>query len=205
MSAPIAKTFEDIVHHLDARAERNGGGLPVTETDTFRTLNFSLMLSISHYIEDRFVEKRLSGLFVASFQRLSLFLHQQERYAAIASTSQQVWIIGEPDIAPPFVADNLQFFRPADAECRDYWIVLSDDPRFRIALFARECHAPEPPPAAPVKAAPVKNGHAGGKRRFEGFWTYRDEYIDAIRASLQAHYARPELRVLPQTDTVGIP
>jgi len=198
MSAPIAKTFEDIVHHLDARAERNGGGLPVTETDTFRTLNFSLMLSISHYIEDRFVEKRLSGLFVASFQKLSLFLPQQERYAAIASTSQQVWIIGEPDIVPPFVADNLHFFRPADAACRDYWIVLSDDPRFRIALFARECHTPEP-----RSATSVKNGYA--KRRFEGFWTYRDEYIDAIRTSIQTHYARPELRVFPQTDTVAIP
>ncbi|MGQ9896881.1 MAG: DICT sensory domain-containing protein [Acidobacteriota bacterium] len=199
MSAPIAKTFEDIVHHLDARTERNGGGLPVTETDTFRTLNFSLMLSISHYIEDRFIEKRLSGLFVASFQKLSLFLPQQERYAAIASTSQQVWIIGEPDITLPFIGDNLLFFRPADAECRDYWIVLSDDLRFRIALFARERHLPE---AASV--APFKNGHAvGKKRRFEGFWTYRDEYIDAIRASIQAHYARPDFRVLPQTDPLG--
>jgi DICT domain-containing protein len=199
MSAPIVKTFEDIVHHLDARAKRNGGGLPVTETDTFRTLNFSLMLSISHYIEDRFIEKRLSGLFVASFQKLSLFLPQQERYAAIARTSQQVWIIGEPDIAPPFIAENLQFFRPADAACRDYWIVLSDDTRFRIALFARECRLPEP-----QSAASVKNGYPRGKRRFEGFWTYRDEYIDTIRSSIQAHYARPELRILPQTDTVGI-
>lgn len=200
MSAPITRTFEDIVHHLDARAERNGGGLPVTETDTFRTLNFSLMLSISHYIEDRFIEKRLSGLFVASFQKLSLFLPQQERYAAIASTSRQVWIIGEPDITPPFLGHNLSFFRPADTACQNYWIVLSDDPRFRIALFARECPVPTPP-STPL----TKNGHVGKKRRFEGFWTYRDEYLDAIRASIQAHYARPEFQVLPQPNTVSLP
>jgi|GEM_PF-1704203 DICT domain-containing protein len=196
MPAPIAKTFEDIVRHFDARAERNGSGLPVTETDTFRTLNFSLMLSISHYIEDRFIEKQLSGLFVASFQKLSLFLPQRSRYAAIASTSQQVWIIGEPDITPPFIADNVYFFRPADAECRDYWIVLSDDPRFRIALFARECRKTEALSSAQIK---------GQRRQFEGFWTYRDEYINAIRASLEAHYALPELRILPQADTVSIP
>ncbi len=196
MSAPIAETFDNIVHHLAARTERNGGGLPVTETDTFRTLNFSLMLSISHYIEDRFIEKRLSGLFIASFQKLSLFIPQQERYAALAQTSEAVWIIGEPDILPPFLAKSIQFFRPADGDCRDYWVVLSDDPRFRIALFARERHIPA--------ASPVKNGH-GGKRSFEGFWTYRDEYIDAIRNSIQSHYAKQELRVLSQADTVGIP
>lgn len=138
------------------------------------------MLSISHYIEDRFIEKQLSGLFVASFQKLSLFLPQRSRYAAIASTSQQVWIIGEPDITPPFIADNVYFFRPADAECRDYWIVLSDDPRFRIALFARECRKTEALSSAQIK---------GQRRQFEGFWTYRDEYINAIRASLEAHYA----------------
>lgn len=197
MSAPIAQTFDSIVHHLAARTERNGGGLPVTETDTFRTLNFSLMLSISHYIEDRFIEKRLTGLFIASFQKLSLFLPQQERYAAIAQTSQAVWIIGEPDIAPPFVAERLQFFRPPDSECRDYWVVLSDDPRFRIALFARERRSS-------TGATPGKNGLVGGKRSFEGFWTYRDEYIDAIRHSVQTHYARQELLVLPQTDSLSV-
>ncbi|MFQ3589644.1 MAG: DICT sensory domain-containing protein [Chloracidobacterium sp.] len=195
MSAPIATTFDNIVNHLDARAEQNGGGLPVTETDTFRTLNFSLMLSISHYIEDRFIEKRLSGLFIASFQKLSLFIPQQERYAAVAKTSKDVWIIGEPDVLPPFLADSVQFFRPADQACRDYWIVLSDDPRFRIALFARERPHPGSPPIVPGK-----NGHTNGRRRFEGFWTYRDEYIDAIRNSIQEHYIRQELRVLPQAD-----
>ncbi|OYT70651.1 MAG: hypothetical protein CFK52_10480 [Chloracidobacterium sp. CP2_5A] len=197
MSAPIAETFDNIVIHLDARAERNGGGLPVTETDTFRTLNFSLMLSISHYIEDRFIEKRLSGLFIASFQKLSLFVPQQERYAALARTSKDVWIIGEPDIPPPLLANSVQFFRPADSACRDYWIVLSDDPRFRIALFARERRS--------AAAAPGKNGHVSGKRSFEGFWTYRDEYIDAIRDSIQTYYAKQELRVMPQADAVGIP
>ncbi|MCS7079497.1 MAG: hypothetical protein NZ585_05540 [Chloracidobacterium sp.] len=198
MSAPIAKTFDSIVHHLNARTEQNGGGLPVTETDTFRTLNFSLMLSISHYIEDRFIEKGLSGLFIASFQKLSLFLPQQERYATIAKTSQAVWIIGEPDITPPAVAERIRFFRPADCECQDYWIVLSDDPRFRIALFARERRDTARP------AASGKNGYARGKRSFEGFWTYRDEYIDAIRNSVQTHYARPEYLVLPQTDTLVV-
>ncbi len=201
MSAPIAKTFDSIVHHLTTRTEHNGGGLPVTETDTFRTLNFSLMLSISHYIEDRFIEKRLSGLFIASFQKLSLFLPQQERYAAIARTSQAVWILGEADIVPPFVAEHLQFFRPPDRESQDYWIVLSDDPCFRIALFARERQ--EQTAAAAVASG--KNGHRAGKRSFEGFWTYRDEYIDAIRHSVQTHYARQDLLVLPQTDSLGVP
>lgn len=185
MAETIIQTFDSIIRHLDARAGGEGGtGQALTETDTFRTLNFSLMLSISHYIEDRFVEKRLTGLFIASFQKLSYFVEQQGRYLNLARTASKVWVFGEPDIPPPVSAEGLKFFRPMGNDLRDYWIVLSDDPEFRIALVARE--------TTPNRASGLTGSR---KRSFEGFWTYRDEYIDAVRDSIVTFYGLHEFQI----------
>jgi hypothetical protein len=179
MVETIDKTFDTILHHLDARAVGEGGeGHGMTEADTFRTLNFSLMLSISHYIEDRFVEKRLTGMFLASFQKLSFFVEQQARYLNLAKTGSKVMVFAEPDIPPPVSAERLTFYRPAHEDLGKFWIVLSDDPEFRIALAARE--------TTPVRVS--GGGEGSRKRSFEGFWTYRDEYIDAIRDSICGFY-----------------
>jgi DICT domain-containing protein len=186
MVETIDKTFESILSHLDARMTgEEAEGHALTETDTFRTLNFSLMLSISHYIEDRFVEKRLTGMFIASFQKLSFFVEQQARYLNLARTSSRVMVFAEPDIPPPVAAERLKFYRPAHADLDAFWVVLSDDPEFRIALVARET-TPSRQPA----------GAGGGKKRtFEGFWTYRDEYIDAVRDSICGFYADPAFEI----------
>lgn len=184
MAETIDKTFETILRHLDARSGGEGAeGVALTETDTFRTLNFSLMLSISHYIEDRFVEKRLTGLFVASFQKLSFFVEQQARYLNLAKTASRVMVFAEPDIPPPVAAEGLTFYRPAHDDLKAFWVVLSDDPEFRIALVARE-------------TTPNRQPAGGGKKRtFEGFWTYRDEYIDAVRDSLCGFYVDRSLEI----------
>lgn len=186
MVETIDKTFGTILHHLDARSAGEGvEGVALTETDTFRTLNFSLMLSISHYIEDRFVEKRLTGMFIASFQKLSFFVEQQARYLNLAKTASRVLVFAEPDIPPPVSAEGLKFYRPAHDDMKAYWVVLSDDPEFRIALVARET-TPSRQSASPAGAK---------KRTFEGFWTYRDEYIDAVRDSICGFYVDPSFEI----------
>jgi DICT domain-containing protein len=199
MPAPIAATFDFILSHIQMRSEAESAtGSLTTETDTFRTFNSSLMLSISHYIEDRFTERRLSGLFIAAFPKVSFFWGHRDRYASIARTASGLFILGEADAPPPISVSGLRLFDPRDEEFKKYWIVLSDSPYFRIALFARE--------RGPARRSDLNGGangsHVNGnglsKRNFEGFWTYRDEYITLIRDSVQNHYAIRDYEVTPR-------
>ena len=58
MADLIAATFEKIIKHIESRSvgDPNAPGKLLSEPDTFRTQNFSLMLGISQYIEERFIE-----------------------------------------------------------------------------------------------------------------------------------------------------
>ncbi len=64
----------------------------------------SVMLILSHEIENAVIKGEARGRIFAGFQRMSRFLPQEERYRQLAEIAESIYVFGVMDVEPPPIA-----------------------------------------------------------------------------------------------------
>jgi DICT domain-containing protein len=132
--------------------------------DVNYALSLEAMTAISHYIEDRLIERGSDGRLFAGFQKLGNVRAQRDRYEALKDRVATVLVFGAPDRPCPVVGGNLRVVATTAPDVLEHWFVVSDSPDFPICLVARE-------------AAPVN-----GRRVFRGFWSSNPDLVARVSA-----------------------
>ncbi|WP_448591955.1 DICT sensory domain-containing protein [Thermoflexus hugenholtzii] len=139
------------------------------------TLSVEAMTQISHIIEEQAMQHPRPVCFHVSFQTLSRFLPQRERYRALAPRVKRLWLYGAFDVADPEearVGPNVILIDTEGTLLLSYWFVIAYGPGLSMCLLAREIPALD-----------------GRGRFYEGFYTFEPAVAYEILTML--HLAFP--------------
>jgi DICT domain-containing protein len=115
------------------------------------------MSVISNEIENATLLDDASNLIFSSFQRLSRFLPQEQRYRQLAAKAKHVYVFGELDVEVPRIA-NLTYvpLQPSDQLAKE-WFIVSFGRDYFSALATQELsHIDDP----------------DSQRMFKGVWSF---------------------------------
>jgi len=131
--------------------------------EDMRRLNFRYiftvkgMIDISYLIEDAVTENIGVADTHVSFQYMSRFVPQAQRYAKVAEASKGLWLYGAFDAEmPPLPKTTL--INTANTALVDYWYIVAYGPGISMTLLAEEIT-----PENPIE---------GESRLYEGFYTF---------------------------------
>lgn len=138
--------------------------LDVLEETVFSSLDRGQLLATSREIEDR-AQRVGSGALHVTFQSLSAFSSQLERYKRLAEeTDLEIHIHGTPDWSPPAIR-NLTYHPDETGSLAEYWCVAFDggpDPTQACVVIARE-----------------------ETDTYVGFWSYDAELVTNVQRTLE--------------------
>ena len=122
--------FEDL--HLDS-----------LDGECHFTTSRKTLLVMSKVIEDTLkLHKKRCSLY-SGFQELSRFKEHHERYAKLAHSADQIFVIGVADTHVEGIADNVHI-RTTNADIiRNNWISIITDKNINISLIAQELTSPK--------------------------------------------------------------
>jgi DICT domain-containing protein len=124
------------------------------------------MSLISREIENTTLIDNAQTRVFSSFQRLSRFLPQIDRYRQLAERAEEVYVFGEPDIATLPDIKNLRYvpIKP-DSHLAREWFLISYGKDFYSALVTEELtHIDDP----------------DDQRQFRGLWTFDHAIISTL-------------------------
>lgn len=139
--------------------------------DQLRLHSRSMMLAISYAIEDLAGVSGPQTVLVATFQRLSLFRPQIERYARLAPQIARVFVIGVPDVAPPPIPNLTVLPIESGWPLTQEWAVIASGPGCCAALITRDAEGFRPDQRS---------------RRFAGRWSADRREVAAALARFYA-------------------
>jgi hypothetical protein len=122
------------------------------------------MSVISNEIENATLLDDASNLIFSSFQRMSRFLPQEQRYRQLAAKAKHVYVFGEMDVEVPRIA-NLTYvpLQPTDLLAKE-WFIVSFGRDYFSALATQELsHINDP----------------DSQRLFKGVWSF-DVFVVGI-------------------------
>jgi DICT domain-containing protein len=122
------------------------------------------MSLISKEIENASIIDNASNIVFSSFQRMSRFLPQEQRYRLLAAKSKHVYVFGEIDCELPKIA-NLSYvpLKPSDQLAKEWFIVSFGHDYFSALATEELSHIDDP----------------DTKRIFKGVWTF-DVFVVGI-------------------------
>jgi hypothetical protein len=145
------------------------------------TLSVEAMTQISHIIEDQAMQHPRPVCFHVSFQALSRFLPQQERYRRLAPRVERLLLYGAFDIPDPEearIGPNVILVNTEGTALVSYWFVIAYGPGLSMCLLAQEIPALD-----------------GQGRFYEGFYTF--EPAVAYKVLSMLHMAFPSQAPAP--------
>jgi len=102
------------------------------------TTSRSTLLMMSKVIEDTLKSHKNRCTLYSGFQELSRFKKHRERYANLAASADQIFVIGVADTPVESIADNVHI-RTKNADIiRNNWISIITDKNINISLIAQE-------------------------------------------------------------------
>jgi len=119
---------------------------------------------ISHEIENATLVDDANTRVFSSFQRMSRFLPQVERYRALAQKSQAVYVFGVPDVPVPQIPGIQYIMLEENSQLAKEWFLVSFGEDFASALATEEISNIDDPDQ---------------QRQFKGIWTF-DKSLVAI-------------------------
>jgi class 3 adenylate cyclase/DICT domain-containing protein len=149
------------VYHLVGRIRQTS-----TMISHRRTMNI-----MSYEIEDATRVHRSRGRIFASFQLMSKFIPQMDRYKEIARNAEHVYVFGVPDVVLPEL-DNITYVKlaPADQLSRE-WFVVNHGREFHSVLATEE----------------LSDVHdRDTSRLFHGLWTFDVDMVRIIEEWLSS-------------------
>ncbi len=96
------------------------------------------MIALSYIIEEHAAEAGRETVLIASFQRLSLYAHQLERYRRIASRCATVYVLAWPDVLVPAIPGVVIIPLDASWPMVQEWDVIAYGPQISAGLFAQD-------------------------------------------------------------------
>jgi hypothetical protein len=122
------------------------------------------MSLISKEIENASLVDNASNIIFSSFQRMSRFLPQEQRYRRLAAKSKHVYVFGELDCELPKIA-NLSYvpLKPTDQLAKEWFIVSFGHDYFTALATEELSHIDDP----------------DKQRIFKGVWTF-DVFVVGI-------------------------
>ncbi len=128
--------------------------------------NVGMMNLISREIENTVIRDHVPSRIFSSFQRISSFLPQRNRYEKLAVHAEAVYIFAYFDTVPPPIV-NVHFVPiPHNAQFAKEWFVVAESANFFTALVTEEIDSPDDPRA---------------QRMFRGFWSFDEEMVMIIQ------------------------
>lgn len=124
-----------------------------------------MMSMISREIEDTVILDGVRARVFSSFQRMSSFLPQADRYRRLAENADSVYVFAYPDIQPPPIVNITYVPIPEDSQLAREWFIVADARDYYTALVTEELPG-------------------GPSRRFEGVWSFDEEMVDILQAAL---------------------
>lgn len=147
--------------------------------EALRKLNFRYiftvqgMIDISYLIEDAITKNKGVADAHVSFQYMSRFAPQAERYAKVAQASNGLWLYGAFDAElPPMPKTTL--INTENTALVDYWYLVAYGPGLHMTLLAEEI----------VPENPVE----GESRLYEGFYTFDPDTAYQLISILHQSY-----------------
>ena len=129
-----------------------------------RTMNV-----ISHEIENATLLDGGHTRIFSSFQRMSKFIPQVERYRMIAQRAESVFVFGIPDVRPPEIPNVTYVELSPDDHLSKEWFLVSYGRDFASALATEELTDIDDPDR---------------ERMFEGIWTFEVSLISILETWL---------------------
>jgi hypothetical protein len=139
-----------------------GEAVYVPGSDVHHILDSEVMLAVSHSIEDLAMDIG-KGELIATFQDLSNFEPQRQRYVALAEKLDAVRVWGAGEI--PQGCRGIDFIVTNDPKVRKYWLVLFESPTCRAILLCRQ----------------VNQSTEFARKRFVGFYSFNPYLVQSIR------------------------
>ena len=170
-------------HHrlLPLYAPRAEALLQRVRPDDLNHLNFRYiftvdgMISISHIIEDSITENPGVADAHVSFQYMSRFAPQADRYEKIAQASKGLWLYGAFDTELPSMI-NTRLIDTESTALADYWYIVAYGPGIYMTLLAEEIT-----PEDRVEGEP---------RLYEGFYTFEPDTAYQLLSVLHQSYPK---------------
>ena len=101
------------------------------------------LLMMSKVIEDTLKSHKKRCSLYSGFQELSRFMKYREKYAKLAASADQIFVIGVADSPVENIADNVHI-RTKNADIiRSNWISIITDKNINISLIAQELTSQE--------------------------------------------------------------
>lgn len=133
----------------------------------------SVMIALSHLIEDHAAAAGEGTILIATFQALSRFRRQLARYVAIAPRLGGAYVVGVPDVAVAAAAGVTVVPIEPGWPLVNEWVVLASGPSFCGGLIARD-----------------DSGYTPGRpsHQFLGRWTTEPSVVDTCIAAFFRAY-----------------
>lgn len=134
----------------------------VPESDRHHLFSSSLMLAMSHSIED-IAQESGEGELIATFQHMDNFLPEKQRYCAIAKTIDTVRVWGEGE--KPKGCSQIDFITACHPKISQYWMVLFESPHCRAILMGKQ----------------FNKTTVFSDKQFVGFYSFNPYLVQSIR------------------------
>jgi DICT domain-containing protein len=108
------------------------------DPSTLRLHSRTIMIALSHLIEEHAAAAGPETVLVATFQRLSLLRPEVVRYAELAPRIGRVYALGVADVPPPEIPGVTVLALDAAWPLAQEWNVVVSGPRISMALLARD-------------------------------------------------------------------
>lgn len=184
-NAVISNFYHRLLPLYAPRAEEL---LKTAHPEDMRKLNFRYiftvkgMIDISYLIEDAVTENPGVAETHVSFQYMSRFAQQAERYAKVAEASNGLWLYGAFDAElPPLPKTTL--INTDNTALLDYWYIVAYGPGISMTLLAEEIVPENPIP--------------GESRLYEGFYTFDPDTAYQLLRILHQSYPQDVSAPIP--------
>jgi DICT domain-containing protein len=173
-----------------------------------RTLNFGVyykntLVALCHALEDSILAENYSPLVITAFQRGKWYLQEADRYAEIATQSQQIVIMASGDSGflehPTSQRSNVAVVSldKADPVAQEWHLIITS-PNYTAMVLCQELSE------ADYGATGMPTTDL--ERKFYGFWTFEPELVQetAELAIAHLHSYQPELgqQLTAQLETI---
>ncbi|MFM2315138.1 MAG: hypothetical protein RLZZ04_4414 [Cyanobacteriota bacterium] len=165
----------------------------VTEYQNLRPQIYfkSSMVALARSLQDLVLQDRQQYLVIANFQEEKYFRQQQQTFQRLASKSEQVYILGVPEVESGFVESGLGYetipLKPTDALAGERYLVIIGQ-QYSACLAVQEKFS--------LKTLMNKTSVVPQEELYEGVWTFERDITFAAADWLlgRINNYRPELQ-----------